>query len=231
MTRSSTASPGSPRPRPSRERARSSPSTSRSATASPPAPAATPGERWADRLAAACAARNPSLGYRNLAVDGATSADVLEQLAEAIELEPDLVTVVCGANDVLLSTRPDLDALRAQPRGDLRPAARRDARRADRHRDLARSAGTSWSWARAPAARVERGIRALNERDPRRSPRAYGGPCLDVAGHPGLCEAENFTADGLHPSPLGHGARRAGSRELLRDALHGFRSRSKEARR
>src|SRR4029453_9726088 len=45
--------------------------------------------------------------YRNLAEDGATSADVVGQVDHALQLEPDLVTVICGANDVLRSTRPD----------------------------------------------------------------------------------------------------------------------------
>ena len=69
-----------------------------------------PGDAWPERLAAGLRAHNPSIAFRNLAVEGATSAQVLEQLPEAIELEPDLVTVVCGANDVLTSTRPDAGA-------------------------------------------------------------------------------------------------------------------------
>jgi lysophospholipase L1-like esterase len=29
-------------------------------------------------------------------------------------------------------------------------------------------------------------------------------PCLNVAGHPGLTDPANFSADGLHPSSQGH---------------------------
>ena len=47
----------------------------------------------------------------NLAFDGATTVDVLAALDRAVLLRPDLVSVVCGANDVLGSTRPDLDGL------------------------------------------------------------------------------------------------------------------------
>src|SRR5262245_42255186 len=65
--------------------------------------------RWADRLAASLRARQTGLAYHNLAVDGATSGAVLDQVGPAIQLEPDLVTVVCGANDVIGSVRPDLD--------------------------------------------------------------------------------------------------------------------------
>jgi hypothetical protein len=47
----------------------------------------------------------------NLAEVGATSEHVeTDQLEHALELAPDVVTLVCGANDVLLNTRPDADA-------------------------------------------------------------------------------------------------------------------------
>jgi len=66
-------------------------------------------ERWADLLAAGMRRVNPDLRYENLAVDGATSGEVLEQQIEpGLALDPDFVTVICGANDVLLATRPDV---------------------------------------------------------------------------------------------------------------------------
>ncbi len=52
-------------------------------------------------------------------------------------------------------------------------------------------------------ARISRGIAAIN-RATRSAAAANGVACLDVVGHPGLSEPENFSADGLHPSPLGH---------------------------
>src|SRR5215208_4762911 len=62
--------------------------------------------RWPDELARSLNAR-----YVNLADVGATSEHVeRDQLAQALEMEPDVVTLVCGANDVLLDTRPDADA-------------------------------------------------------------------------------------------------------------------------
>ena len=49
--------------------------------------------------------------YHNFGEAGATSSEVAAgQLPRCLELHPDLVTVVCGANDVLLSVRPDIDA-------------------------------------------------------------------------------------------------------------------------
>jgi lysophospholipase L1-like esterase len=64
--------------------------------------------RWADALASRLAGENRALGHHVLAQPGATSADVLElQVPRAAELEPDLVSVVCGVNDVLLAPQPD----------------------------------------------------------------------------------------------------------------------------
>lgn len=65
---------------------------------------------WADRLAGFLAEVNPGLLYANLAVRGRRLAEVhMEQLGPALALEPDLVTVVAGINDVI-RPRTDLDA-------------------------------------------------------------------------------------------------------------------------
>ena len=82
-------------------------------------------ERWADLLAAGMRRVNPELRYENLAVDGATSAEVLdEQVEPALALEPDFVTVICGANDVLLATRPDVAGYAERIDAILAPPAR-----------------------------------------------------------------------------------------------------------
>lgn len=65
---------------------------------------------FADRLAARLAELNPELLYANLAVRGRLAGEIhAEQLAPALELRPDLATVVAGLNDVL-RPRFDLDA-------------------------------------------------------------------------------------------------------------------------
>jgi lysophospholipase L1-like esterase len=67
------------------------------------------GHRWTDRLAGRLSRTSPDLAYRNLAQPGATSADVLEQQVPlAVEFASDLVSVVCGLNDVLLVPQPDV---------------------------------------------------------------------------------------------------------------------------
>jgi lysophospholipase L1-like esterase len=65
---------------------------------------------WADRFAELLTAANPRLLYANLAVRGCRIADVHEQqLAPALALDPDLVSVIAGINDVI-RPRFDLDA-------------------------------------------------------------------------------------------------------------------------
>lgn len=65
---------------------------------------------WADRLAEHLARAGPGLLYANLAVRGRTAAQIRdEQLAAALELRPDLATVMAGMNDVI---RPGFDAAR-----------------------------------------------------------------------------------------------------------------------
>ena len=176
---------------------------------------------WPELLTARLRGRHPALELRNLAVEGATSDEVVEQLPEAIELEPDLVTVACGANDVLLSTRPDRERYAANlalifgrllvavpgvrvatatfPEGwdfmDLGPRTRR---------------------------RVESGIADCNSIT-RTLAGTLGIPCLEVAGHPGLSRPENFGDDGLHPSSLGHEHAARGFADLLH-RHHGIES-------
>ena len=68
---------------------------------------------WADRVAEVLAAREPDLGYANLAIRGRKLRPILdEQLEAALALEPDLVTIHAGGNDVL-RPRVDLDGLAA----------------------------------------------------------------------------------------------------------------------
>jgi lysophospholipase L1-like esterase len=169
---------------------------------------------WPELLAARLRGSNPALKVRNLAVDGATSSEVLEQLGEAVELEPDLVTIVCGANDVLRHTRPDpirYAANLALILGRLRVA----------HPDLRIATATSpEGWDFMPMGprtrrRVETGVREFNGVT-RRLAAALEVPCLEVAGHPGLGDPTNFSADGLHPSADGHRHAAEGFAALLR---------------
>lgn len=77
-----------------------------------PDPARPNGVRgWADRVAEALAAADPEVRYANLAIRGSRLAEIAAgQLAPAIALEPDLVSVFAGANDLLRPT-VDIDGL------------------------------------------------------------------------------------------------------------------------
>jgi lysophospholipase L1-like esterase len=67
---------------------------------------------WADRVAEVLAATD-DFGYANLAIRGRKLQAILdEQIAPGLALEPDLVTIYAGANDIL-RPKVDIDALAA----------------------------------------------------------------------------------------------------------------------
>jgi lysophospholipase L1-like esterase len=160
-------------------------------------------ERWADLLAAAMRRVNPDLRYENLAVDGATSADVLRgQVEPALALEPDFVTVICGANDVLLTTRPDvagyaerIDRILARLRAGAPKAMLVTA-----------TAPVGWQFMGLRPRTEARLVAATTELNDvtRAAAERHGVLCLPVAGHPALRDPATFSADGLHPSSAGH---------------------------
>ena len=66
---------------------------------------------WADRVAEVLADQTQDFTYANLAIRGRKLAQVIdEQVEPAVALEPDLVTLYAGANDVL-RPRVDIDRL------------------------------------------------------------------------------------------------------------------------
>jgi lysophospholipase L1-like esterase len=170
---------------------------------------------WADRIAGSLRRRDSAFVYRNFAEDGATSANVLGQLDHAIQLEPDVVTVICGANDVLRTTRPDEGAYA----GRLNEIFRRLRDAGPRMIVITATAPARWDFVPLgprTRTRVEAGMRTFNDVT-RRVAREHDVPCLDVADHPGLRERDNFATDGLHPSPQGHARAARAFAALLRD--------------
>ena len=156
--------------------------------------------RWPDELADAL---GPDVHYENVAEVGATSEQVeREQLPLAIELQPDLVTLVCGANDVLDTTRPDPDAYAARlasifarlrhgaPDAEILTATYPDLSRFLDLRPRSR-------------ARVERGMRLINAAC-RAIARRYDVDVLEGFDHPLARFRAAFADDGFHPSAEGH---------------------------
>jgi lysophospholipase L1-like esterase len=180
-----------------------------------------PGQtRWADELARELGAR-----YVNLASVGATSELVeLEQLERALELEPDVVTLVCGANDVLFDTRPDPEAYAARlsrmftrlrrelPKAQIVTATYPDISRFLELRPRTR-------------ARVDVGLESINSAI-RRVARRHDVVLMESFDHPAATARETYAADGFHPSPEGH---RAAAREFLRALRKRLRPRTRTA--
>jgi lysophospholipase L1-like esterase len=160
-------------------------------------------ERWADLLAAGLRRVNPDLRYENLAVDGATSAEVLDGQVEAgLALDPDFVTIICGANDVLLATRPDVEGYAK----NFDAILRRLREGAPEALLVTATAPEGWQFMDLrprTEARLIEATRELNDLT-RAAAARYDVLCLPVAGHPALRDPATFSADGLHPSSVGH---------------------------
>ena len=182
-----------------------------------------PGEpRWPDAVAKAL---GPDTRYENLAWVGATSADVEDkQLGQALELRPDVVTLVCGANDVLESVRPDVSAY-AERLSRMFARLRREAPGADVVTATYPDISQFLDMRPRTRARVEKGMRAFNEAC-RGVALRHGVALLDGFDHPAAAQRETFADDGFHPSPEGH--RRAAA-EFMRALRARFRMRGATA--
>ncbi|OLF18800.1 SGNH/GDSL hydrolase family protein [Actinophytocola xanthii] len=167
---------------------------------------------WADRLAGHLAAVNPGLHYANLAVRGHRAHQVHHgQLGPALDLRPDLATVVAGVNDLLrrrfdgAAVAAHLEAMFAALTGAgarvltvvfpdpalLMPAAR------------PLSARTAELNARIRAAAARHGVTVVN-----------------LTEHPVCTDPRLWSPDRLHLSPLGHARFAAGAAHAL--GLPGF---------
>jgi lysophospholipase L1-like esterase len=154
---------------------------------------------FGDRLAEILREASPGLDYVNLAVPGATTAEVAErQLPAALELAPDVVSIVCGGNDALLAVRPDVHAHMTafeDSLGLLREALP-DAVIATA---TIPDPGRFLPLRPRSAARISRAIERINDATKAAAAR-LGVPCLDFAAHPEALARGNYARDGYHPS-------------------------------
>jgi len=154
---------------------------------------------WADRLAAhlsgIAAAAGQDFGYANLAVRGRKLADVVgPQLDDALSLEPDLVSIVGGGNDIL-RPKADLDGLAARLEAAV---ARIRATGADV------LMATPVDPAEAPLVKATRGRAAIHSANIRSIARRNGAHVIDQWGLHALRDWRMWSEDRIHMTPEGH---------------------------
>ena len=162
---------------------------------------------FADRLAGIIDAHYPGLTYANLAVRGRRIRDLIdEQLPQALVMQPDLITVCIGMNDV---TRPGANFDTALTELE------------DLHAQLALSGATVVTTTfpdltqiipigRILAARVARINDAI-----RRAADWYDFRLVDLYNAPSMAHADTWSADRVHGSPKGHALFAAAAAEAL----------------
>jgi len=170
---------------------------------------------WADRLAGHLAAQSGAILYANLAVRGRRTHEIrAEQLRPALELEPDLLSIAAGMNDLL---RPSfaLDQVIADIDDMLRAGTEAGAT------VLTMTYGDPVPI--NPYARVlTRRMTAFNERI-RESAARHGAVLIDFAAEPAVSDARFWCEDRLHANSAGHERIAAAAAEALGIDLEGPR--------
>lgn len=151
---------------------------------------------WADRLAEILAAGEPEFTYANLAVRGRLAARIrAEQLAPALALEPDLVTVMAGMNDIV-RPRYDADAVAAELDAMLAAFTASGATVAVfTFPDIARIAPL--------VGRLRPRVLDMNDRI-RAMGRRHGAVLVDTFPYEVTTDPRLWSADRIHATPLGH---------------------------
>jgi lysophospholipase L1-like esterase len=162
---------------------------------------------WADRLAAMLADAEPTLVYANLAVRGKNAGAVrAEQLDAALALEPDLVTVMAGMNDLV---RPGFDAVGVAAELEAMFAA------------LSASGARVVTFTFPDIAKIAPLVRRLrprlldfNERI-REAAEKHGVTVVDAIAYPVTCDQRLWSSDRIHATPLGHATIAAAAADAL----------------
>lgn len=150
---------------------------------------------WADRVAEQLGRYDERFGYANLAVRGRLMGQILdEQIEPALELEPDLVTIYAGGNDLM---RPGLDLDGLVSRYDEAIGA------------LAGTGATVVMWTAydtgwAPVFRKLRGRIATYNELVREVAERHGATIVDFWRFTEYRDYRMWDFDRLHMSPDGH---------------------------
>lgn len=155
---------------------------------------------WADRLAEHLARRHAAgsaepFRYANLAVRGRLLRPIVrEQVPAALDLRPDLVSIIGGGND-LLRPGTDVDAIAAELERAVVVLRRAGA-------DVL--LGTGWDSLGSPIVERTRGRTALLNAHVWSIARRHGTYVLDAWGMRALHDWRLWTGDRIHLTPEGH---------------------------
>lgn len=152
---------------------------------------------WADRLAARIAAGQPGpLEYANLAVSGYRMAEIRStQLDRALAMEPDLLSVNGGMNDIL-NLRPSFTAIEENLAAVLEAATSQGVR-------VVTFTNPDISRANPVATAVRDRIVTLNEII-RRTALHHDVPVIDFENVPAASDPRLWGEDRLHINAAGH---------------------------
>lgn len=152
---------------------------------------------WADRVADVLAAQEPDFGYANLAIRGRKLPQILdEQIAPALALQPDLISIHGGGNDVL---RPSVDV-------DELAAAYDEAIGVLRASGAQVVMFTLADPGLNPVIKLVRGRTAIFNEWIREIADKHGATVVDMWRMRGWKVAEVLDADRLHLNAVGHQA-------------------------
>ena len=152
---------------------------------------------WADRVAEVLATQTDDFGYANLAIRGRKLAPIVtEQVDAAIALEPDLITIHGGGNDVL-RPRVDIDALATTYDAAVARLVATGARVA-MFTVYDPGAGGIYGPMRGRMAIFNEWVREIADR--------HGATLVDMWRMRGWKVSEVMDEDRLHLNPIGHQA-------------------------
>lgn len=151
---------------------------------------------WADLVADTLAGVEPTFRYANLAVRSLRMDTVVdEQVPSALQMQPDLVSIAAGGND-LLGVRADVDAIAARLDTALESLTRSGA-------TVVTFTGFDPRHHLPPGRLIARRTAAFNALV-RASAQRHGALLVDLWRSRELVDRRLWSADRLHLSPDGH---------------------------
>lgn len=142
----------------------------------------------------------PELHYTNLGVGGARTADVLRtQIEPALALQPDLVTLVIGANDLPGTPTPEFQRSYSELIGRLRVGVPGLVAIANIP-DMVHLLGEQYATYRfALGERILQFNRVIAD-----TATAHGVLLVDLHSNVASRDPRNLSSDGFHPNPRGY---------------------------